>query len=100
MNFKTGIELIQQERFEQLTKHGRTIDKDVAENANQELFKGAVALLTSDCSKFSDKWDKDVCAYMLLKSYSERLVIAGALLAAELDRLRAMENRTNPSPPQ
>lgn len=41
----TGIELIAQERQEQIEKHGHTIERDIVENSNGELIKGVIALL-------------------------------------------------------
>ena len=86
---KTGIELIAEERLEQLTKHNRTIEKDVEQNNNYELRRGAIALLEDDSNKFSGFWNKEICDKMANKSYKERLIIAGAFIAAELDRLQA-----------
>lgn len=94
---KTGIELIAQERKEQIEKHGRTIAKDVDFNYNKELSWMAEMLLATEHEEgidpeiYPDGWDKDICSYMLSKSYKERLIIAGALIAAELDRLMIIE---------
>lgn len=90
---KTGIELIAQERQEQIEKHGRTVERDDRENSNQELALGAEMLLAAeheegiDPASYPDGWDPDICAHMLSKPYKERLIIAGALIAAEIDRL-------------
>lgn len=86
---KTGIELIAEERAEQITKHNRTIEKDVEQNNNYELRKGAIALLEDDRNRFSGFWNKEICDKMIAKSYKERLIIAGAFIAAEIDRLQA-----------
>jgi len=95
---KTGIELITQERAEQILKHGRTVDLDVKQNTKGEL-SFAAALLScpnpesmgynsnSDLGK-PEKWDKEVFKHMMSKTYKERLIIAGALIAAEIDRLQ------------
>lgn len=83
----TGIELIANERKEQIEKHGRTVEGDVLENANGEIIMGVKALLSEDGFLFPSKWDMGICAKMLNKSYEERLVIVGALIAAELDRI-------------
>lgn len=97
----TGIELIAQERKEQIRKHGRTIEKDVAENANKQLGEAA-SMLALDypfiCLEADDvvenhrpkDWDENLWEKMVNKSYKERLVIAGALIAAEIDRLQAI----------
>jgi hypothetical protein len=86
---KTGIELIAEERAEQLTKHNRTIESDVEQNNNYELRRGAIALLEDDRTKFSGFWNSQICEKMINKSYKERLIIAGAFIAAEIDRLQA-----------
>lgn len=86
---KSGIELIAQERMEQVEKHGRTIHLDVIENSHRELRYGAVALLSDDLRQMPLAWDESICLKMINKPYKERLIIAGALIAAEIDRLNA-----------
>lgn len=96
---KTGIELIAIERAEQIEKHGRTISddvisNDVISNENGQLAHGAEMLLAVeheegvDSMSFPDGWDEDACRKMIGKPYMERLIIAGALIAAEIDRLQ------------
>ena len=36
-------------------------------------------------------WDEDLWQKMCNKSYKDRLIIAGALIAAEIDRLQSIE---------
>jgi len=90
---KTGIELIAEERLEQIIKHGRTTVRDGIENNNHQLTKGALMLLSIDYeegidpSEYPEGWDKDICLHMIKKTYEQRLIIAGALIAAEIDRL-------------
>ncbi len=88
---KTGIELIAQERQEQIQKHGRTVEQDVIKNVNYELRDAAVALIYGAGKRppYPSSWDKEMCEKMDKKSYAKRLVIAGACIAAELDRLSA-----------
>lgn len=91
---KTGIELIALERWEQTFKHGRTIESDVKENDNNQLSQGALMLLSVDYEEgidsesYPEGWDKEICRKMLGKSYKGRLIIAGALIAAEIDRIQ------------
>ncbi len=89
---KSGIELIAQERKEQIEKHGRSIEKDVLQNKCGELAKGAIALICDhgegDISKLPFHWSDEICRHMINKPYKERLVIAGALIAAEIDRIQ------------
>lgn len=91
---KTGAELIAQERFEQIAKHDRTLDDDAKNNEDQQLALGAMMLLAVeweegiDSESYPEGWDKEICREMLSKPYKERLIIAGALIAAEIDRIQ------------
>jgi len=90
---KTGVDLIAQERREQIKKHGRTIDHDAQVNDNGQLVDATLQLLAVeynegwDSYNTPDGWDKEIMAKMIGKSKKERLIIAGALIAAEIDRL-------------
>lgn len=93
---KTGIELIAIERQEQIEKHGYTIEAD-QNNEGAELSEAARHLISvpydngfqeEDLEMRPDDWDEDIYRKMLLKPYKERLIIAGALIAAEIDRLQ------------
>ncbi len=85
---ETGIELIAEERYEQILKHGRSIENDVVENCNGELVQGALVLAGGyHLDNMPKKWDVKICEKMRNKAYKERLIIAGALIAAEIDRL-------------
>ncbi len=92
---KSGIELIAIERQEQIEKHGRTIECDVENNELEELSEGAWKLLIPGKERLRNRppegWDRDHFQKMLHKSYKERLIIAGALIAAEIDRIQANE---------
>lgn len=89
-----SIELIEKERMEQLTKHGRTIVYDVATNFDHQLTKAAMAILPLSIEDNPPHmlqtpflWDPSIFEKMLIKTYKERLIIAGALISAELDRV-------------
>ena len=88
---ESGIGLIANERQEQITKHRQSILDDINENLNGELLDGAISLLVSSKAK-PLKWDEERWQHMRNKSYKERLIIAGALLAAELDKIIYLEN--------
>lgn len=92
----TGIDLIAKERAEQLTKHNRTIAEDVRLNRHHELRRGAIALIAGEgegsYKDLPSNWDVAACRKMILKSYKERLIIAAALLAAEIDRIQASDS--------
>lgn len=89
----TGIELITKERNEQINKHGRTPELDFENNSDGQLSEAAYMLLSVDYEEgidpesYPEGWDKEICEKMLSKEYFHRLIIAGALIAAELDRL-------------
>jgi len=94
---KTGGELIATERQEQILKHNRTVLKDTEVNDNGELIMAAKAMLNQKedfitVGDFPASWDKYACEKMAAKRYKERLVIAGALIAAEIDRIQAFTN--------
>lgn len=99
---KTGIDLLNEERQKQIDKHGFT-GKHHAENPQwydkNQLVTAAAALINiEDWNKVSPliretyervvplNWDADWYRNLLARPYEERLQIAGALLAAELDR--------------
>ena len=94
---KTGLEKIGDEREEQIVKHGRTVYEDVLQNTKGQLAMAASILCydQENCLQPEDiieehcpeGWDKTIWRKMVEKSYEERLVIAGAMIAAELDRL-------------
>ena len=83
----TGIEMIAKERQEQIEKHGRTIEKDVRENSDYQLSIGALKLLDPTDQLPPNGWDINIYNKMRHKPYKDRLIIAGALIAAEIDRL-------------
>ena len=97
---KTGIELISQERDEQILKHGRTTATDKLFNQEYQLCSGASCLLFSPADEVNDfakeflfipkDWDETIWNKMINKPYKERLIIAGALIAAEIDRIQTL----------
>lgn len=88
----TGIELISKERQEQIEKHCHTVYNDYAFNdecvlqyAAQKLIE--VGLTDDDRINFlHTSWNKGKWENMARKSRLDRLIIAGALIAAEIDR--------------
>jgi hypothetical protein len=98
---KTGIELIADERKEQIEKHGRSVECDVKFNSHYQLTIGAELLIQilndsinedmdeyDECPEPPFMWDRKLWDKMCRKPYKERLIIAGALIAAEIDRLQ------------
>jgi len=94
---KSGIELITEERQHQIDKHGFTAehhalnsekwynDDQLIEAANTLSMKEIVSCLVP--INWDIVWFEKLCQ----KPYKERLIIAGALISAELDRLNYLE---------
>jgi hypothetical protein len=94
----TGIELIAIERQEQIEKHG--YDADWV-NDNPEYYEGKelawvaeMALAVEheeglDPNIYPESWPTEDVDKILRNPYKERLIIAGALVAAEIDRLNS-----------
>lgn len=86
---KTGIELIAIERKEQIEKHKHTVEKDLDNNMNGELLDVATRLISdNNMNRFPANWNWNYCFRLVKKNKIERLTIAGALIAAEIDRLQ------------
>lgn len=92
MENKTGIELIAQERKEQIEKHKHTVLGDHQYFYDGQLREAACQILTEDAFCIPDNWPVEQFIKMRGKSYKERLIIAGALIAAEIDRLNFIED--------
>ena len=89
---KCGAQQIVTERNEQFFKHGRTVDEDDKKNYDGQLTYAASVLLIDnpdrEFMKPPKNWDEDYWKKLIHKQYKERLVIAGALIAAEIDRIQ------------
>lgn len=96
---RTGVEEIFKERMDQILKHGYTEDKD-KHYKNGELVAMAKYFLTEHDDAENENWEEylfhDKDGPMLnqalkhsywAKSYYNRLIVAGALIAAEMDRI-------------
>lgn len=91
---KLGIELIAAERQEQVEKHGYSVKVDTVINKLQQLPDAAITLLEECPHELTPSpmgWNNTTWAKMISKPYKERLIIAGALIAAEIDRLQYEE---------
>lgn len=95
---KTGIELIAQERKEQIEKHGWTSAHDLGHNM-ADLKDAALFCLTLNTNHYPvdwDNWFKEKVADKEMRLSREEfeiemLKIAGAFCAAEIDRLLRMK---------
>ncbi len=90
---KTGIELITIERQEQIEKHDRSIQQDANDNDLCQLATAASKLAQEEMDDVDINpppgWDDpNIWGRMIKKPYKDRLIIAGALIAAEIDRLQ------------
>ncbi len=91
----TGVELIAQERKEQIEKHGFHVSDDEGYDQG-ELVKAAMYSLTGERNSYPETWefwfhDKMVAKKERMSEHDfaiERLKIAGALIASEIDRLQ------------
>ena len=87
---KTGIELIAIERQEQIEKHGWTSEYDNA-HENEELIRAAIYALDPCMDNFRQLdlgWGSFVSRIDNKDNRVDQLKVAGALIAAEIDRLQ------------
>jgi hypothetical protein len=94
-----GVAAIAKEREEQIYKHGRSVESDKKENSEFQLADAASALILPVPEGMEEAyyqgqgdyppvgWDKEIWKNMLHKDYKSRLIVAGALIAAEIDRI-------------
>lgn len=105
---KNGIELIAEERQEQIEKHGKTSDHD-DKYSKEELANAAVVCLDdelywkeedihgpeSGCITFHVcRMDEKEWKLPLGKGRIHQLKVAGALIAAEIDRIQRIKKKT------
>lgn len=87
---KTGIELIAEERQEQIEKHGFDVKQDEF-YAGKELIKAALFAINPDQFEWPFYWSEQFRFKIIDKPNEiERLKIAGAFIAAEIDRLQSI----------
>lgn len=95
-NLTIGSKLIAEERQKQIDKHGFTAEHHLNHPEwykDNQLPSAAMHL----CVEIIDfewtplKWDKEWFDRLRKRPYQERLIIAGALIAAEIDRQKYIE---------
>ena len=91
MKRETGFEAIAKERIEQVNKHHYQLDND-QKCVNGELMKAAMFCITLDGKLWPRSWSKERREHIKQKSTEQRYVIAGAFMAAEVDRLRGVDD--------
>ena len=95
----TGLEFIAKERQEQIEKHHFSVDIDVKHNNHYQLSQAAGLLTWLDEEEYGHdvdaccptEWNPERWRKMMGKSYLDRLAIAGAFCAAEIDRMNAIK---------
>jgi hypothetical protein len=88
---KTGVQLITEEREKQISKHGFTGEHHFnhPEWYNKgQLIEAAVKLSNVIAyNQTPENWDGQWFTNLCRRTHKERLIIAGALICAEIDRL-------------
>lgn len=85
--------MIQAEREEQIKKHGFDSIYDIHSNRHGQLRYGALYMLTGDELDFPMGWGREWKTKFDKKNSREKLIIAGALIAAELDRINTEDEQ-------
>lgn len=103
---KTGIELIAEERQYQIDKYGFTGEHHLEHSewyGNLQLQEAAHSLLADELyeqaetyDQIPQNWNPEWWERLCRKPRKERLIIAAALIAAELDRIKKSEELENP----
>lgn len=88
---KRGVELIAEERQEQINKHGYGLKHDLNTNQEGQLLMAAVFCITREATMWPAGWSTEYRDELYEKPLEQRIRIAGALLAAELDRRNDIE---------
>lgn len=83
----TGISLIAAERQEQIVKHCFSVQNDSEYYSNNELLMAADFALHEGNLIFPKNWDDKYANKIKAKDRIGQLKVAGALIAAEIDRM-------------
>jgi hypothetical protein len=89
-----GVELIRKERMEQLEKHRFSIDHDKGYKYG-ELADLAQYAMTGDLIYYPNNMSTYYVGSIRRKERIEQLAIAGALIAAEIDRILSINDSSN-----
>lgn len=81
----TGIGLIATERQEQIVKHGFSVENDQY-YSRKELIQAAKFAMNPDLEYWPSKWNQELAEKIRSKDEIGRLTVAGAFIAAEIDR--------------
>lgn len=89
---KDGVMLIARERQEQIEKHGFSVKEDVEFYQKNELIKAALFCIDTSVFEWPFYWQEEFRGKILAKTDPvERLRVAGALIAAEIDRRQSIK---------
>ena len=93
---KTGIELIAEERREQIEKHGWSKDHDQFEHSEGQIILAAEYALNplqdNELIQYGyGGWENFEESIRGKQNIIERLKVAGALIAAEIDRIQRIK---------
>lgn len=88
--YSIGIGMIAQERWEQINKHGWD-EKNDADYGNGELLQAALFAINPELFSWPNGWHKKFKNKILAKDKIERLRVAGAFVAAEIDRIKSVQ---------
>lgn len=89
MQKESGFKSILKERINQVVKHKFSLEKDANYKSGQ-LLKASRFCITLNNSDWPHLWRKDIRDHIKTHSLDDRIVIAGAFMAAEVDRLRGI----------
>lgn len=87
---RTGIELIIEERKDQIEKHGFSVDNDTYYSKG-ELIQAALFCANPEFFSWPNQWDEHFKDKILNKDRIGQLKCGGAFFAAEIDRIRHEE---------
>lgn len=82
---KTGGELIMEERERQVLEHSHFIASDAIKYRSGELVQLALALIHNNIEFAPADFDRDQVKRWLDLEATERLILAGAFIAAQID---------------
>lgn len=88
-----ALSQIAKERYEQIHKHGHTVETDAARNDVGELGDAARYCLTLDNTYWPHGWSSLMRAKISIMKHKDRLVLSAAFLAAEVDRIEWAERQ-------
>lgn len=92
----TAMWAINEERKSQIVDFNMDAAYDQEHNPNGELLLAAEALMKNDITLMPTHWDPVWVQKMMAKDEWGRLSIAGAFIAAEMDRKKFMVPLNNP----